>query len=284
MSGRPDPVLSDYFGFARRNLLVIGVTTVLGLAAGVAQSLLTPDTYTATAQVFAPATPVHPGLERDPDQRLPREMTVDTETRIMRSSAVVGRVATALGVGPEAAAELLVVTVPANTRVLTVSVRGATPERALNGVGVATDAYLALREQIIAGARQRHLEALQSRIGVLESRLAALTKGRITRDARARSRRQALIRQIDKMEKQVSALQQQDTAGGEVVRAAVRPRRPDRNNTEVPPVSYAAVGMLAGIGLGARRDRRRGARPERASGHLPGDARPPQPISRRTAA
>ncbi|GGK95226.1 hypothetical protein Ppa06_62770 [Planomonospora parontospora subsp. parontospora] len=274
MSGRPDPVLSDYFRFARRNLLVIGVMTVLGLAAGVVQALLAPDTYTASAQVFAPATPVHPGLERKPGQRLPREVTVDTETQILRSSSVIGRVATALGVSPETAAERLVVTVPTNTRVLTVSVSGSTPDRALNGVGVATDAYLVLRAQIVAGVRQRHLEALQSRIGVLESRLASMTQGTVVRNTRARTHRQALIRQINEMERQVSALQKQDTSSGEIVRTAVRPRRPDRNNSEVPPVSYAAIGLLAGIGLGVRRDRR--------AGRTRHDATPPQPRPRRT--
>ncbi|GGO70249.1 Wzz/FepE/Etk N-terminal domain-containing protein [Nonomuraea cavernae] len=252
----PDPTLAGYAAFVRRHLITIVLLVAAGTGAGLIQGMLTPPTYTASTQVFAPATPVHPGLERKPDQRLPRDVTIDTEAQLLRSSPVMDRVAAALGVNRQGAAEAITISVPANSRLITVQVRDRDPERALAAVIVATDSYLSLRRQIVAGIRQRQLEALQSRIGVVEVRLDTLSKGSVRRDAASRTRRASMIRQINELERQVSRIQRQSETTGEVVRAASVPRRPDRDNNEVPVASYAALGLLAGVVMGMLRDRR----------------------------
>jgi uncharacterized protein involved in exopolysaccharide biosynthesis len=278
-----DPTLGGYVTFVRRHLLVIVVCMAVGAAAGVAQALLTPETYTSSAQVFAPATPVSPRVERRPGQRLPRDVTVDTEAQLLRSSPVLDRMATALGVDRESAAAALTITVPANSRLITVQVRDRDPQRARAAVSVATDAYLSLRGQIVAGVRQRQLEALQSRIGVIEGRLDTLSKGAVRRDAAARTRRASLISQIQELERQISRLQARTEASGEVVRAASVPSRPDRANNEVPAASYAALGLLAGLAAGALRDHRSRPSPEGTPTHVPDapdhlrDRRDPEP-------
>jgi capsular polysaccharide biosynthesis protein len=230
--------------------------------------LLVEPTYTATVAVLAPPVPLHSGLQASTPmagsagstaKRRPRDSTMDTETQLVLSNEVLSRLATFPGFRVERRelVERISMRVPPNTRVLTIMVRADSPAAARDGADVLAEAYLTLREEILGGIQQRNRESLQRRQKLLQEELEALPgdPAELTR-LTVRTRRQAINREISEVQRQLSALDGTAVQSGEVVRGAGLPPAPDDPGHQVSRTGGAALGLLAGVALALRRDRR----------------------------
>ncbi|WP_155884544.1 hypothetical protein [Actinomadura flavalba] len=252
----PDSVpLTRYPGAVRRHLTALVIALVLGVGCGVAKIVLTPPTYTASVAVLAPPVTLHPGFGAGrgltAGSRTPRDTTMDTEAQLVWSDEVMRRLATFPGfqMPRERLRERIMLTVPANTHVLTIQVRAPSAEIAVSGAEAVAEAYLNLRQQIMGSVQQRNRESLQRNVSLLNKQLEALPgdDSQLTR-LTARTRRQALMKRIQAVEKQISGLDSKAVQPGEVLRGAQRPASRDDLGFDVALASGAGLGLLGWLG------------------------------------
>ncbi|GAA2604931.1 hypothetical protein SMC26_11330 [Actinomadura fulvescens] len=261
--------LSRYTRFIRRQWPVIAACVVAGFVLGLLRTVLFVDpTYTATVVVLAPPVPLHTGLQTTtllpapvptPVKRRPRESTMDTETQLVHSDEVLKRLSAFPGfhAGREELKQRITMRVPKNTRVLTIMVTADDPVHARDGADIVAEAYLTLRGEILGGIQQRNRESLERRQDLLRKQLAALPgdPAELTR-LTVRTRRQAIMRELGEIAKQLSQLEGTATQSGEVVRGGTTPQAADDPGREVSPTTGAGLGLVAGVGLGMLRARR----------------------------
>lgn len=263
----PDAVaLSRYIGFVRRQWLILAACLLAGgLLGALRTAVLEEPTYTATVAVLAPPVPLHAGanaIELGPnaaEQRRPRDSTMDTETQLVYSAEVLGRLNTFPGYRlavPELKKRISM-RVPPNTRMLMIMVRAGTPAAARDGADIVAEAYLTLREQILGAIQQRNRESLERRQNLLRRQLNALPgdKEELAR-VTVRTRRQAIMHEISEIQRDLSVLDGTAIQPGEVVRGAGLPSVPDDQGREVSRTGGAGLGLLAGMAIALRRERR----------------------------
>ncbi|MFG2005611.1 hypothetical protein ACGFNU_41335 [Spirillospora sp. NPDC048911] len=266
----PDTVpLARYTRFVRRQWPIIAVCVIAGSVLGLLRTMLLVDpTYTATVVVLAPPVPLHTGLQSTtllpaplatPVKRRPRESTMDTETQLVHSDEVLRRLSSFPGfrAGREELTRRVAMRVPENTRVLHIMVTADTPVHARDGADIVAETYLTLRGEILGGIQQRNREGLERRRDLLRRQLASLPgdPSDLTR-LTVRTRRQAIMREIGEVEKQLTQLEGTAIQPGEVVRGGSTPQVADDPGREVSPTTGAGLGLLAGVGLGMARARR----------------------------
>lgn len=265
----PDAIsLTWYTGLVRRQWWVLVAAVLVGALLGTLRTmLLVEPTYTATVAVLAPPVPLHSGLQESTPlagagstaKRRPRDSTMDTETQLVLSNEVLSRLSTFPGFRVERRelVERISMRVPPNTRVLTIMVRAGSPAAARDGADVLAEAYLTLREEILGGIQQRNRESLQRRQKLLQEELEALPgdPAELTR-LTVRTRRQAINREISEVQRELSALDGTAVQPGEVVRGAGLPPAPDDPGRQVSRTGGAGLGLLVGVALALRRDRR----------------------------
>jgi hypothetical protein len=260
----PDSIpVTRYAGVVRRHLAALLIALLAGGAVGVVKILLTPTTYTAQIYVLAPPVALRPPIEIgsaiDTETRRPRETTMDTEAQLVWSHAVLTRLKTRPGFRASDAElrDRIGLTVPSNTHVLTISVRAGTPRNAQDGARVVADTYLALRNRIMGQVLERNRQALEQNAELLKKQLAALPGDEEElRRLTARTRRQALVKQIRDVEKQVAAIKSKQEQPGEVLRGAPLPRVGDDRGRDVAGASGIGLGLLGWLGYVAIRETR----------------------------
>ncbi|WP_157432973.1 hypothetical protein [Actinomadura rifamycini] len=261
----PDAVpLTRYARFARRHLVLFCVLPALFGASGLLVAVLAPKSYVSTVNVLAPRVPLHIGQLLGPgddaeDTRPPKPSTVDTEAQLVRSDEVIERLATVPGFrgSPRVLRERVTITVPSNTRVLEIGVRAPTPEQARDGAAIVGESYLNLRHQILGGVRQRNRESLARRESVLEEQLKTFPDENASQSQlTARTRRQAVQKQLKEVRNQLSAIDGADLESGEIIRYASLPQRTENRRRDVALSTGAAAGLTLALGIALLRDRR----------------------------
>jgi uncharacterized protein involved in exopolysaccharide biosynthesis len=271
------PLWSDHTDFVRRHRRFLGGLMATGLLAGAAWSLQQPTTYSATASVALAPVPVY--VMTTTDELVPPEVSVDTDAQLLMSGEVLDAIGEVLDTDREQAAEHLTVTASAHTHVLHATVTAGSAEQAAQAANAAVNE--------LANARARALGALQDE----QLRNLRMLVGNHTgdlRDALEEAEDELLFSTEDERFAQVLAarasldeLEEARAAPAEVVRPAVPPRSADYANTEVPIVSGAMLGLLAGCLVGAARDRFRLLGP--SPGEPPDSRLPPLERTTRTS-
>lgn len=253
--------LSRYQRFVRRQWPVLLGAMLLGGALGMLRSATAQHMYTSTVSVVAPPVAVESGLpplSAGPyalvDQK-PVLDTMDTEAQLATSWSVIEQLKSVPGfhVPANQLDSRVTVTVPPNSRILTIGVRAHQPGNARQGARTIARTYIKLRSRVIGGYQTRNRQAINRRLLVLQAQVDALpldpdTVARIT----VRTRHQALLRQMLDARKQLDYTDQ----FAQVVRAPERPSHPDDPGSAVNRTSGAGVGLLGGLVIGLVRDRR----------------------------
>ncbi|MFI0351475.1 hypothetical protein [Actinomadura sp. 9N407] len=265
LRSRDSVPLSHYAGVVRRHRRPLVAMIAIGGLLGLALALLTPKAYLASVTVLAPAVPLHAveavkAEEGEEKPKPPEDATVDTEAQLVHTEEVLARLGTLPGFNGLSRSELnsrIVVTVAPHTRVITIGVRAYEPRQAREGAEITAEAYLNLRHEILGGVQQRDRESLQRREKLLEKQLETLPgEAASLSDTVARTRRQAIAKQIEQVRKDLSAIDGKAVTPGEIVRRAALPKRPEDRRRDVSLTTGAGVGLLLGLLFAVWRERR----------------------------
>lgn len=252
--------LAEYGSVLRRRRMVAVICLLAGVGGGAAALVLTPPSYTATAQVQVMPTGAQEQFNV-PNSRQREILNLDTESQIARS-AVVSTLAAAIlkYPDPEELREHLIVDVPPNSAVLSISYSASDPQAAATGAQAYAEAYLRNRtraaEDAIGGqlrlivARLRQIEDDLEKAGTTQTTTTTTTAGQ------AASRRQALLaRQAADLTLRYDALKTVAVTPGTVISTATPPARPSHPSPPLFLGSGLFLGVLAGAGAAFGRDR-----------------------------
>lgn len=259
---------SPFLPLLRRHRLLTGLCVLAGTLGGAVVHVLTPATYTATAQVHVMPT----GVQDQPNQLGPRQrenLNLDTEAQIAQSAVVAGRAAEKLGTKDiDELRRHITINVPPNSAILSFSFTASTPSAAADGAQAFATAYLANREATAAhtlAAQQRLLAAAireaEKDLAAVTASLSTLAKG--SAEHMTATRRQAVLnRQIVTLTAKADALRTVAVTPGTVISPARPPAAPTGPGLPLFAGSGLFIGLLAGSGAAVYRDGR--ARPAHA--------------------
>jgi uncharacterized protein involved in exopolysaccharide biosynthesis len=244
------PLWSDHTAFVRRHRLRIVALMVLGLLVGLTWSLTQTGTWTSTASIsLAPVPkyvlPTGAGLA-------PPEVSIDTDAQLLGSPEVLGAVADVLGVDTGAARDSLSVTASPNSHVLHVGVTAPSAPAASEAANAAAAALVRVRRNALGSLRPDQLRLLRLWVAGQEDLLAQEQRDRLVLPATDED-----FALVAELRTGLQELEEARISPAEVIDPAVPAPRPDYANREVPLVSGAMLGLLAGCLLGALIDRRR---------------------------
>jgi uncharacterized protein involved in exopolysaccharide biosynthesis len=244
------PLWSDHTAFVRRHRLRIVALMVLGLLVGLTWSLTQTGTWTSTASIsLAPVPkyvlPTGAGLA-------PPEVSIDTDAQLLGSPEVLGAVADVLGVDTGAARDSLSVTASPNSHVLHVGVTAPSAPAAADAANAAAAALVRVRRNALGSLRPDQLRLLRLWVAGQEDLLAQEQRDRLVLPATDED-----FALVAELRTGLQELEEARLSPAEVIDPAVPAPRPDYANREVPLVSGAMLGLLAGCLLGALLDRRR---------------------------
>jgi uncharacterized protein involved in exopolysaccharide biosynthesis len=225
---------------------------LIGTAAGADYNRRLPREYTATASVLVyPAgqnANMTGGRTRD-------EINLDTEARLVRSTAVVAYAAKELKRDDaEALSAGVTVEVPPNTSVLQIKFTDQTASGAQAGAHAFAEAYLRNREENAKAAALNQMEALKGMLQELTGDLAAINSqlNQVNRNsasyASLESQRETALGQINQLTNRINQLGTDTVKGGVIIRDARVPGRPFRPHTPVNLAAGGLLGLLVGIG------------------------------------
>jgi uncharacterized protein involved in exopolysaccharide biosynthesis len=242
------PLWSDYSRFARRYAVLIGALVAIGFVAGVAWSMQAQSTYSATTSIAL--TPVPKYVTPSTTELVPPEVTIDTDAQLLQSPKVLGAIGAALGTDNDVAAERLSLSASPNSHVLHVTVKSTSAARAAAAANAAVIALVDVRRETLGALRQDQLSQLQLLVATNERELAKeQTTGLVILST------DDLFGQIQQLRAGLDELEDARREPVVILESATTPRRPDYANSEVPVVSGAMLGLLAGCIVGAGRDR-----------------------------
>ena len=220
-------------------LLVLG-----GAAAGGAWSLTRPSHYTASVSVMLRDVPIEldsattdRNLQRS--QR-PRQVTVDTEAGLVVSHRTLSRASTGVP-DPAALARAVSITVPPQSRVLTISSRAARPDRAVRIADEVARAYLAERRDQLVARRRDALAETERQVDVLV-RGTSYTERNQADDSPAT---EETLEVLASLQEEITALTVTPVDIGEVIGSS--PAREVPRQHEVSLASGAALGLALGV-------------------------------------
>ncbi|GAB3908307.1 hypothetical protein GCM10027612_82510 [Microbispora bryophytorum subsp. camponoti] len=125
--------LSEYGSVLRRRRLVAAACLLAGVGGGAAALVLTPERYTAIAQVQVVPTGAQEQFNA-PNSRQRETLNLDTESQIARSAVVATLTAAILKYpDPEELREHVTIDVPPNSAILSISYSASDPQAAAAG-------------------------------------------------------------------------------------------------------------------------------------------------------
>ncbi|HCT81376.1 MAG TPA: lipopolysaccharide biosynthesis protein [Micromonosporaceae bacterium] len=259
MDATPSYDLNDYLAMARRHWWIVVLALMAGLAVGAEYNRRLPREFVASASVLVrPAgqdANVSGGRTRD-------EINLDTEAQLMRSTAVVERVAAALKrTDSESLAGNVLVEVPPNTSVLLIKFSAPKPREAQAGARAFAESYLANRNENAKASITSQTESLQAKLAELTADLnrinGQLMNARPASSAYATldSQRDTAVSQINQLTNKINQLTTETVSGGTIIRDARLPGRPIKPNTPINLAAGALLGLLFGIAGGGLRER-----------------------------
>ncbi|WP_161628074.1 Wzz/FepE/Etk N-terminal domain-containing protein [Microbispora catharanthi] len=274
--------LSEYGSVLRRRRLVAAVCLLAGVGGGAAALAMTPERYTAVAQVQVLATGAQEQFNV-PSSRQRETLNLDTESQIARS-AVVSTLAAAIlrYPDPEELREHVIVDVPPNSAILSISYSASDPRAAAAGAQAYAEAYLRNRARAAEDAIGGQLKLIAARLREVEDDLdkavttqaanaqatqatqpTQATQTTTTRTATGQTaagpgpaRRQAVLaRQVSDLTLRYDALKTVAVTPGTVISPARPPARPAHPSPPLFLGSGLFLGVLAGAGAAFGRDR-----------------------------
>ncbi len=239
-AGQSVVTLGQFFATLRRQLVLVLVLTLLGVAAAAALFFTTPKTYQATAVVDV--SPTSGGSATS--------VSTITESRIVTSTSVVQAAQQTLGYTgnlTELAAQVNV-TSPLDSQVLNITFQAASAHGAAEGANAFAHAYLDYRIQIAQQDITRRIGRVQSQIADLQKKLSELSSGD--------SQRGSLQNQIQQLQNQLNAYQTSVVNPGQLAGEAVEPNAPSSPKKLLYLAGGLLIGLLVGIVVAVLRDRR----------------------------
>ncbi|MEU6427354.1 Wzz/FepE/Etk N-terminal domain-containing protein [Microbispora sp. NPDC046973] len=256
--------LSEYGSVLWRRRLVAAVCLLAGVGGGAAALAVTPERYTAVAQVQVLPTGAQEQFNV-PNSRQRETLNLDTESQIARS-AVVSALAAAIAKypDPEELREHVTVDVPPNSAILSISYSASDPRAAAAGAQAYAEAYLRNRARAAEDAIGGQLKLIAARLREVEDDLdkaahTATTQTTQTGQTAAvpgTARRQAVLaRQVSDLTLRYDALKTVAVTPGTVISPATPPARPAHPSPPLFLGSGLFLGVLAGAGAAFGRDR-----------------------------
>lgn len=248
--GEDARLLSDYRRLVSRHRTALAACLAVGLVLALGYLYLTRGSYTSSVQldVRDPASKVTPLGDK-----LPLELTMDAEVRLLGSAAVTGTAGTALGIPPDEVARRTSVTVPANTRQLKIAYTAGTRAGARAGAQAVAQAYLTTRELQYRRSRDAEAAALSATKKSVDEALAE-ERRKSTDTTLPKPRRRDAERQVetltgssDRLDRRVKAMQALDTVAADPIGSATPARGPKLVNRLVPIATGLALGFLAWV-------------------------------------
>jgi hypothetical protein len=238
-----------------RHRRLLAASAALGLFAGLAAVALSPPLWVSSATVLASAVALDPQAPADQPIRARAAVTIDTEAAILLSHLVLPRAVSGTTLTPGQLARQTSLTAPPNSRAIRIQVRDRDGARARLLTAQLAGAYLDARRKLLSSRRTQQIAAVQRELTALAGQEAELAQfdGELSGSTPVTIRRAQLLGQL-------TGLESQDVAAGELLRAATLPRRVS-SQPEVPIVSWLLLGLVAGgvvIAVLERRPRRRG--------------------------
>ncbi len=254
--------LVGYFTFLRQQSPLLLVAIAIGLLLATGWHVIRPPVYEARASVLVGESP----LDKDPPLGLPAQPpSMDTEARVLTSTAVGARVARAADLpNARVAIEQLQVSVPPNTRILEVTFQHERADAAARGANAAVAAYLDLRRKVIVERRAEVIAQRKEYAWMLREDRIALEEELADPSLAAEERgvglrlRDSLLRAIILVRSQKAYVRRLPVDPGQRVQTAVAPTSTSGPDPFMPLVSGTAVSLL--LGLGAARFRMTQAR------------------------
>jgi uncharacterized protein involved in exopolysaccharide biosynthesis len=255
--------LPDYFGFLRRQALII-ILAILVVTAG-AVGLLTqkPNVYTSHASVLI--QPLASGASSVVGGRTGGAINLDTEAQILKSTSIAAAVQKQLNTASTTSALIsrLSVAVPANSSVMTIGFQASSAAKAAAGAQAFAQAYLANRAATAnTDVKQQVNSYLKQRVA-LQAQLLAVTKRLQIETATSsagiydRSQKDLITSEIQGLNTNLDTLQGQVVIPGQIIGAAVVPSKPSGPKPQLYIVGGIIVGLIVGLLLGLARDSRR---------------------------
>ncbi|MFC7757319.1 hypothetical protein ACFQY4_04010 [Catellatospora bangladeshensis] len=180
----------------------------------------------------------------------------------MRSTAVVAGAAKLLQrEDVDTLAAAVSVEVPANTAVLQIKYASDSPEQAQAGATAFAKSYLANREGNAKAELNRQADALRDKIKDLTEDLTKINgklsgvNPKSSSYATLDSQRDTTVTQINQLNNKVNQLATETVSAGAVIREARVPSRPVKPTAAVNYAAGALLGLLAGLGAAALRER-----------------------------
>lgn len=244
----------------RRKWSVLGVTLVVtALAAG--YSFTRTPSYTSTAEVL-----VRPTLTSPVNTVSNKNLSLQTEARIVTSNSVATRASAALGRPQADATQLLQhvsVTVPAETEVLQITYSDTDPARARRGAEAFANAYLDFKSGEADAAVRRYTDGLQTQTADVEGQIQAQNHKISQLSPNSQGWLDAL-RELDLLQARRISLQEQLATAttlsvdpGLIIQPAQLPRAPGSPKHGFDIAIGLFFGLFCGIGVAAARDRYR---------------------------
>jgi hypothetical protein len=233
----------------RASLGVLAVCALLGAVAGGLVAFRWTPTYEATAAVLLQASPVY--LDPQATDAV-REITVDTEASMVYSEETMERVRQEFDLPDEPdLRDSVRVTAPPNTRVLRITVIGEDPERSAELADALAVSYLAVRDDYLDQRREQVRRQLQNRLQA-SAGLGLVAEAPVgdVEEATGGPVGDVLLEQ--ELRRQLADLELGAGGAGRLL----RPAQPERMRApiEVPVVSGALLGGLAGLAVMSWRD------------------------------
>ncbi|WP_211589070.1 lipopolysaccharide biosynthesis protein, partial [Allorhizocola rhizosphaerae] len=251
--------LNDYLAMARRHWWIVVLALFIGSAAGFEYNRRLPREYVSTASVL-----VYPaGQDANvTGGRTRGEINLDTEAQLVRSTAVVKGAGQLLNLQEDDdLAGDVAVEVPANTSVLQIKFSATDPSAAQAGARAFAESYLRNREENARATIAAQTQVLQDKVSELTDELVQINTQQAgasrtsSEFANLESRREAALAQISQLTNKINNLTTETVSGGMIIRDARLPGRPVKPNTPINISAGALLGLLAGIGLSALRQR-----------------------------
>ncbi|MBX6381685.1 MAG: hypothetical protein IRZ07_01735 [Microbispora sp.] len=265
-----DHSLAEYGSVLRRRRLIAGVCLLAGVGGGAAALVITPERYTAVAQVQVLPTGVQDQFNV-PNSRQREALNLDTESQVARSAVVSALAAKILKYpDPEELREHVTVDVPPNSAILSISYSASDPGTAAARAQAYAQAYLRNRARAAEDAIDAQLKLIAARLREVQNDLgdAATSPATAAQDTTSdagdaagtaglgTTRRQAMLaRQVSDLTARYDALKTVAVTPGTVISPARPPARPDYPSPPLFLGSGLFLGVLAGAGAAFGRDR-----------------------------
>src|SRR3954453_6147033 len=252
--------LGDYGKLLRRQWPTVLICLLLGIGLAFAYIQFAPREYRSLTSVLVTATDATAAATTD----RPVGINLDTEAQLVTATETVSAAAKTLDVAADEAGQLadrVGVSVPPNTEILDITYTGNTAAEAQHGSLAFANAYLEQRKATAQAALDAQYAALKARIDAVNSQLAAVLKAgdalKSGSPERARNNDQAasLNGQLASLTSSQNRVRSETVTPGRIVTQPAVPDSPSSPEALIAMAAGVLLGLLAGIGLAALRNR-----------------------------